>query len=82
MFGFLLPEILNTHGYKITSEQVENKQKSLNGNYKKTKDRNKISCSQKHYCQFYEELDEVLRQNPDIEPLSTASNTTGLVIRQ
>lgn len=75
-------ETLNIHGYKVTKEQVENKWKSLNGNYKTTKDRNKMSGAQKHYCQFYEELDQVLREDPDFEPLATASNTTGLVIRQ
>ncbi|XP_043285711.1 uncharacterized protein [Venturia canescens] len=59
---------------KKTGVQCENKIKDIKRKYTETKDHNNKSGNDPKSCKFYEELDEILSEKPNITPVALASN--------
>lgn len=70
----------NDKGYNVSAEHCNNKWKSLKKRYKTIKDNNKQSGAGRRYWNFFDAMDEILKKNPEITPLSLASNTDGFRI--
>lgn len=74
-----LAAAMAAEGYlDVSASQCENKFKYLKRTYTDTKDVNKRSTGQpEKTCPYYEELDEIFKKSPQIEPVSLASSIDG-----
>jgi len=72
----IVKELENAGFTGYTWKQAEDKWKNLRKGYMKVKDnkRDKSSGAARISCKFYDELDEIFRKSPSVEPISTASS--------
>lgn len=68
---------VNDKGYNFTAEQCNNKWKSLKKKYKSIKDNKNRSGAGKQFWMHFDAMDALLKHNPEVEPLSLASSTSG-----
>lgn len=73
---------VNNYGYNLTADNCYIKWNSMKKKYKKIKDANNRSGAAKETWEYFDVMDNMLRRNPEIEPLSTASNTHGFRINE
>jgi len=72
----IVKELENAGFTGYTWKQAEDKWKNLRKGYMKVKDNNgdKSSGAARVTYKFYDELDEIFRKSPSVEPISTASS--------
>ena len=61
---------------RVTGEQCSKKWKKLEEKYKKVREHNSKTGSDKKECEFEDELSEFFRSDPKIIPLATVSSLT------
>lgn len=74
--------VLKEKGYQVDRTQVENKIKSLINQYKKAKDHNNQSGNGRKTSPYFTELDTILQNSPDVNPVSGASSSQGFSLRE
>lgn len=73
-------QLTKTTGKKITPEQVDNKWKGFKKTYKKIKDHNNTSGSDRKQWEFFNAMDDLLGKKPEITPVAVCSSSAGLSI--
>lgn len=71
---------INNKGYNITAEHCINKWKGLKKRYKSIKNNNNKSGAGRQFWIHYDAIDNILKDHPEIAPLSLASSTKGFRI--
>lgn len=67
---------MQLYGYShITGPMCDEKYRGLLRSYKKVKDRKKSSGSSPCYFQYYDEMDEILGERPEMEAPATYDST-------
>ncbi|TGZ53355.1 Uncharacterized protein DBV15_12428, partial [Temnothorax longispinosus] len=69
--------VINTHGYNLTAENCCIKWTGMKKRYKTLKDANNRTGAAKETWEYFDIIDDMLRKNPEITPLSVASSTRG-----
>ncbi|XP_024890524.1 uncharacterized protein LOC112466587 [Temnothorax curvispinosus] len=69
--------VINTHGYNLTAENCCIKWTGMKKRYKTLKDANNRTGAAKETWEYFDIIDDMLRKNPEITPLSIASSTRG-----
>lgn len=64
-------------GYHFVGEQCGIKFRNLKNTYKRIKDNNKQTGRGTISWPFYDRFDKIFGKSPDVNPISTASNSTG-----
>ncbi|KYQ54695.1 hypothetical protein ALC60_06429 [Trachymyrmex zeteki] len=72
----IVKELENVGFTGYTWKQAEDKWKNIRKGYMKVKDNmgDKSSGAARVTCKFYDELDEIFRKSPSVEPISVASS--------
>lgn len=73
---------INTHGYNLTADNCYIKWTGMKKKYKMIKDANNQTGAAKQTWEYFDIVNGMLRKNPEIEPLSIASNIRGFQINQ
>ena len=69
-----ISKTLNDNGYLYNAEQVSGRWKTLNRAYKNVKDQNRKSGNSRKNIEFETSMDDMLGDDPAIEPLHIASS--------
>lgn len=73
---------VNTYGYNLTADNCNIKWNGMKKKYKMIRDANNRTGAAKENWEYVDIMDTMLRRNPEMEPLSTASNVHGFRINQ
>ncbi|EZA48132.1 hypothetical protein DMN91_004054 [Ooceraea biroi] len=72
---------MNTHGYNLSAENCNIKWNGMKKKYKMLKDaRNQSGAGKQAKWEYYDIINDVLRKQPEIAPLSIASGTRGFKV--
>ncbi|XP_036150753.1 uncharacterized protein LOC114254062 [Monomorium pharaonis] len=69
--------VINIHGYNLTAENYSIKWTGMKKKYKTLKDANNRTGAAKETWEYFNIIDDILRKNPEITPLSIAFSTRG-----
>ncbi|KAJ3626491.1 hypothetical protein MTP99_016982 [Tenebrio molitor] len=73
--------MVNATGKKFTYVQVDTKWKGLVKTYKDVQKHNNTSGKNRKQWQYFELMHDILYQKPEINPVATCSNLSGLQVR-
>ena len=76
LFRDIASKLARELGMSFTEQQASNKWKSLKRSYKDIEDYNNKSGNDRKTHPFQSELDAILKKNPNITPVATASSTS------
>lgn len=71
---------INTHGYNLTADNCYIKWTAMKKKYKMLRDANNRTGAGKQTWEYFDVIHDMLRKNPEIMPLSIASNIRGFEI--
>lgn len=65
---------MKTDGYNFTKTQIKDKWTNMRKQYIRIKDNNKQTGAERKTYRYYDEMDELYGNKPNINPVATASN--------
>lgn len=65
---------MKTDGYNFTKTQIKDKWTNMRKQYIRIKDNNKQTGAERKTYRYYNEMDELYGNKPNINPVATASN--------
>lgn len=73
---------LKKRGYNVTDEQCSVKWKNLKQKYKSVRDANNETGRATTVWDYFDLIDELMKNTPEVTPLSLASNTRGFRVHK